>query len=333
MSNGNTEKDLAIRAAWLSYVGGYTQAEIAERLGVSRMKVHRLIAAAHELGAVKVFIEGEPAELIALEDALARAFDLSVCTVVPGVARDDGNNPFANIGTAAARFLRGRLEAGSVRTLGVGWGRSLAEMVNRLPQTACPALRIVPVLGSVTRKMALNPYDVVHRLTDATGGEGYLLPVPMFADTPEHRQILLEQRSVRDVYELASAADLTMVGVGAVPPQGHTLLQDLGEVNEEECRQLHEAGAEAEVVGQFLDGQGRLVETAFNQRTLGLGLDVLGTQEVIAVTGGEEKVHATLSVLRSGLLAGLVTDETVARGVLALMEEADAEEPVRQRRT
>ncbi len=329
MSGDNSGKDLAIRAAWLSYVGGYTQAEIAERLGVSRMKVHRLITAAHEVGAVKVFIEGEPAELIALEDALAREFGLSACTVVPSLTGEEGGNPFANIGTAAARFLRGRLEAGMVGTLGVGWGRTLAEMVNRLPQIACPELRIVPVLGSVTRKMALNPYDVVHRLTDATGGEGYLLPVPMFADTPEHRRILMEQRSVRDVYELARAADLTMVGVGAVPPQGHTLLQDLGEVNAEECRVLHDAGAEAEVVGQFLDDQGRVVETAFNQRTLGLGLDVLRTQEVIAVTGGEEKVHATLSVLRSGLLAGLITDETVARGVLALMGGV-AEENVAQ---
>ena len=35
------ETDLAVRAAWLSFVGGYTQEQIARRLGVSRVKVRR----------------------------------------------------------------------------------------------------------------------------------------------------------------------------------------------------------------------------------------------------------------------------------------------------
>lgn len=321
-----SDLDLAIRCAWLSYVGGYTQAEIAARLGVSRVKVHRLIAAAHDAGAVKVFIEGEPAELIALEDALMKRFGLESCSVVPDTTPGDGN-PFANVGTAAARFLRARLDGDAVRVLAIGWGRTLAEMANRLPHLSRPDLKVVPVLGSVTRKMALNPYDVVHRLTDATGAEGYLLPVPLFADTPEHRGILLAQRSVQEPYALAAKADLTVVGLGAVPPDGHSLLQELGEVSVAECRQLHEAGAEVEVVGQFLDAHGRLVDCDVNRRTLGLSLDVLRTHHVVAVAGGEEKTHATLAALRSGMLRGLITDEGVARSIIALTDApAGAEE-------
>lgn len=316
MANDNhTEKDLAIRAAWLSYVGGYTQAEIADRLGISRVKVHRLIAAAHEAGAVKVFIEGEPAELIALEDGLARRFGLESCTVVPSVAEEDGKT-FANLGTAAARFLRGRLEGRAVKVLGVGWGRSLAEMVNRIPPIPRPDLKLVPMLGSVTRKMSLNPYDVVHRMSVATGGEGYVLPVPLVADSPEDRQILMAQRSVQEVYRIACEADLTVLGIGAVPPNGHSILQELGELSAGEMRHLHDLGAAAEVVGQFLDLEGRRIDCEVNRRTLGMSLDVLRRQHLVAVSGGRGKVHATLAVLRSGLLNGLVTDEFVARAIL-----------------
>ena len=42
----DAELSLATRAAWLSYVGGLTQEEIASRLSVSRVKVARLVAAA-----------------------------------------------------------------------------------------------------------------------------------------------------------------------------------------------------------------------------------------------------------------------------------------------
>ena len=320
--------DLAIRCAWLSYVGGYTQAEIAERLGVSRVKVHRLIAAAHEAGAVKVFIEGEPAELISLEDTLMKRFGLESCSVVPDATPGEGN-PFANVGTAAARYLRGRLDGDRVKVLAIGWGRTLAEMATRLPHIGRPDLKVVPVLGSVTRKMALNPYDVVHHLTDATGAEGYLLPVPLFADTPEHRGILLAQRSVQEPYALAAKADLTVVGLGAVPPDGHSLLQELGEISVDECRQLHRAGAEAEVVGQFLNAEGRLVDHEVNRRTLGVSLDVLRTHRLVAVAGGEEKTHATLSALKSGMLNGLITDEGIARRVIALTDQPSRTEGLR----
>ena len=60
------ETGLATRAAWLSYIGGYRQEDIAERLGVSRVKVNRLIALAHRRGLVRVMVEGSDAHCVAL---------------------------------------------------------------------------------------------------------------------------------------------------------------------------------------------------------------------------------------------------------------------------
>ena len=57
------ELSLATRAAWLSYVGKHTQEEIAGRLGVSRIKVNRLIGQAVRAGLVHVFVEGTAAEV------------------------------------------------------------------------------------------------------------------------------------------------------------------------------------------------------------------------------------------------------------------------------
>jgi DNA-binding transcriptional regulator LsrR (DeoR family) len=48
--------DLAARAAWLYYVSGDTQQEIAKKLKISRPAAQRLVALALEEGVVKVQI-------------------------------------------------------------------------------------------------------------------------------------------------------------------------------------------------------------------------------------------------------------------------------------
>jgi DNA-binding transcriptional regulator LsrR (DeoR family) len=42
-------------------------------------------------------------------------------------------------------------------------------------------------MGSLTANSAYNPFEVVHALARATGGEGFVLPVPFIADSVEDR--------------------------------------------------------------------------------------------------------------------------------------------------
>ena len=64
MQQGDWTTDMAIRAAWMSFVGGATQGEIATRLGISNAKVHRLIAHAQRTGLVRFQIAGRPADCL-----------------------------------------------------------------------------------------------------------------------------------------------------------------------------------------------------------------------------------------------------------------------------
>ena len=50
-----------VRAAWLYYVEGLTQEQIAEALGLSRIKVIRMLAAARSEGLVKIRIDARSA--------------------------------------------------------------------------------------------------------------------------------------------------------------------------------------------------------------------------------------------------------------------------------
>mgnify|MGYP006171563951 CR=1 FL=1 len=97
------EHSLAIRAAWLHYVGGLRQAEVAKRLGVPSVKAHRLIARAVAEGAVKVSIEGEIIECIELETALSARFGLETCEVAPDL--EEVGVPLRTLGLAGAARL------------------------------------------------------------------------------------------------------------------------------------------------------------------------------------------------------------------------------------
>ena len=49
---------LSKKSAWLYYVARLNQNEIAKKIGLSKMRVHRLIAYAEKNGFVKTFVEG-----------------------------------------------------------------------------------------------------------------------------------------------------------------------------------------------------------------------------------------------------------------------------------
>ena len=72
-----------MRIAWMYYVEGLTQNEIADRLGIGRVTVVRNINEAIKQREVKIWIEGEVAECFELEQELKSAFALKEAVVVP----------------------------------------------------------------------------------------------------------------------------------------------------------------------------------------------------------------------------------------------------------
>jgi len=307
------EHSLAIRAAWLHYVGGLRQADVAKRLGVPSVKAHRLIARAVAEGAVKVSIEGEIIECIALEQQLCARFGLEACEVAPDL--EEGALPLMALGLAGAAWLRRWFEAGEELTIGIGHGRTLAAAVRAMPRLPTSGLRFVSLLGGLTRNFAANPHDVMHLLAEKTGAQAYVMPVPFFANTAEDREVLLAQRGVSEVFRLAETAPLKIVGIGTV--EAGTQLVASGMIEASEIAAISDAGGVGEMLGHFFDRAGTSLQTPLTSRTLAVSMDATRKDRIIALAGGTGKVEAIRAVLNSGRLHGLITDERTARALLA----------------
>lgn len=315
--NGSKRDDdasLSIRAAWLHYVGGLTQADVAKRLGVTNVKAHRLITRANQDGAVKVTIDGEIAECVALETAITERFGLAYCEVVPDVGEED--LPIRSLGIAGAKFLRREIEGGNNKMIGLGHGRTLASAISYLPSLDANGVQFVSLLGGLTRNFLANPHDVMHRLAAKTGAGAYVMPVPFFANKVEDREIILAQRGVPEVMAMAGSSELKFVGIGTSEPSAQ--LVSSGMIEQEEIRDVKAQGGVGELLGHFFNEDGKSVETAMTARTISVGLSELKQTRIVAVAGGNEKAPAIGSILMSGFLSGLITDERTAGALLKL---------------
>jgi DNA-binding transcriptional regulator LsrR (DeoR family) len=306
------EQSLAIRAAWLHYVGGLTQTAVAKRLGITSVKAHRLIARAVADGAVKVTIDGDIVECVELEVKLAARYGLDFCEVAPDL--DEVGLPIRTLGMAGAGFLRRQIELGTTPVIGLGHGRTLAAMVQNLPRIEAADLKFVSLLGGLTRNYSANPHDVMHRIAEKTGARAYVMPVPFFANTAEDREVLLAQRGVAEVFAMAQGAGLKLVGIGTVEADAQLVAS--GMIEPKEIKAIQAAGGVGELLGHFFDANGRILQTQLTARTLAVSFTEVGDQ-IIAIAGGPDKVQSIRAVLSSRRLKGLITDEATARALVA----------------
>ena len=188
---------------------------------------------------------------------------------------------FRALGQAGAGFLKREIERGDNKVIGLGHGRTLSSAVHHMPRLNAKGLRFVSMLGGLSRNYVANPYDVMHRIAEKTGAHAYVMPVPFFANTGEDREVMLAQRGVKEVFDLANNADLKLVGLGTVDTDAQLVLS--GMVEPREIAEIAASGGVGEILGHFFDADGRILETTLTARTLSASLPRSKTERLVAL--------------------------------------------------
>ena len=120
---------------------------------------------------------------------------------------------------------------------------------------------------------------------------------------------------MRHTLALCEEADLTLVGIGQIGPRAPLLLD--GFISGAEIAGLMAEGAVGEITSWVFDGEGRVIQDAFNARVASAPLSRAGERPVVAVALGEAKAAAIRAALLGRLVNGLVTNEATAERLLA----------------
>ena len=314
--------DMMARAAWLHFAGRLTQSAVAKRLQIPITRAHRYIARAQNEGLVRVFVDVKAGSCVRIETEILETYGLDMCWVSMDVPEYD-TLPLRSLSAKGADFLMRLVSGVDHRVVGIGHGRTLAASVDAMSRVSGDNLKFVSVLGGLTRSYATNPYDVIHRLNQKTGAKAYLMPLPMYANSARDKEVLLAQSCLEATTRLAEQATLYIIGIGEVSKteDNHSTALDVF-VGSKNAKALYNSGARAEVLGQFLDAEGKVLETDWHDRVMSTPLENLRGREVVAIAGGKSKTAAILATLRSGLLTGLIIDEATARAVVGATEPA-----------
>jgi DNA-binding transcriptional regulator LsrR (DeoR family) len=279
-----------LAAARLYYEDDLSQQQIADRLGVSRSTVSRLLRLAREQGIVSIEIR-PPSSVTQLSAWLRGALSLRRAVVVPAPPR--GSGPAILVGPALAELERLALRPGDV--LAVSSGATMWEIVRGRRFPSLRGVRVVPASGGVDDvDVRFQANEIARRVADAGGAELSYLHAPAHP-SPALRRALLEDPDTAARLALWDSLSAALVGIGAA---------DEGDAVG------HVAGRRFDLGGAPLDGEALLAVSHEQLRAAGT---------VIAVAAGAEKAAAIVGAARAGLVGVLVTDAPTASAALEVI--------------
>jgi DNA-binding transcriptional regulator LsrR (DeoR family) len=300
-----------LRIAWMYYVEGLTQNEIAEKLGIGRVTVVRNINEALKQREVKIWIEGEIAECFELEEQLKKTFDLRDAVVVP----EPSNTLHVTkaIGVAAGMYITDSLT--DDMSIGVGWGATLYESLQTLAPRELENVQVISLLGGIVQARRNNPAEFAWQFARTVGADCYLLAAPAVVDSPETKEALIERCGLNDVLRRAQRIDMALLSVGTMAPDSTAFR--FGFSSEEERSDLIKLGAVGDLLYNFYDNSGTIVDHPFNRRIMSIPLEQLRNVPIrVIASGGHEKVESILGGIKLVNCNVLVTNEATARELL-----------------
>ncbi len=298
------------RVVWYYYVGNLTQQEIADRLGLTRLRVNRIIGQARADGSVRIDVRLPLADCVELADALCQRYDLVDAVVVPEM--EDPDERRRVIGEETSAVLQRLLRDG--QALGVGWGRTLRAALARLPRETFTKSWVVSLMGGLTRGSGINTFEVSTQFADALGAECWYIAAPLYCPSEESRRTLLAHGELADVMQRAREVEVALVTCGDMT--GNSLIATMPMVRAHDF-ELRAAGAVGDLLGCFLDAEGRVVEHELNRQVVALSpIELKAVPVSIIASGGQSKVPILRAVLKAGYVNRVVTDAACARTLL-----------------
>lgn len=294
------EEVLMIKTAWYYYLENITQQKISEMLGISRMRVIRLLEKARQLGVIQFKIRSESASRMQVEKALMEHYGLKDVFVIP--TSPDSSETNESIAKAAAMYISDRLDGDNF--LNIGYGDTPSRVLNNLATMMERPISCVSLTGGVN-------YYLPNTRSNVFNAKLYLLPAPLLASSKEMVRAMREEESVLEISRMVMLSTITVVGIGGMNDDA-TIVKS-GIMNKNDFLYLKMQGAVGDVLSHFIDKDGNLVLTSIEDRLISTPLSTLKKlKNVIGVAAGPQKLDAIRAALRGQYLNVLITDEDTA---------------------
>lgn len=319
------------KIAYMYYVDGQTQEDIASMLYCSRQTIGKALQKARERRIVHISVvpEDRTGYLRNLARDLRFALALEDLVLVPGrnmnaVAPDEIFDDInADIATTAADYLDHLITDRDI--LAVSGGRTIMRNVVRYlkPSKLLPGLEVVPTIGFVETRPSIGDSNLVaYDIAAAYGAKHAWLPVPAIVETPEQQQQARALPLVRDVIKTMEKANIIMLGVWPVGSENDLIKRGVVLQEQQQLARLQALQPVGDINHWFFDATGRFINDLLQPPPYYLtGLEIPRLRErvrrerikVILVAGASRSyIPAIKALLKAGIVNILITDHVTA---------------------
>ncbi|MFP7672670.1 sugar-binding transcriptional regulator [Marivita sp. S0852] len=306
------EEQLLVRLAWACEIEGMTQAEAADRFGITRLRVNKALSEARRRGILRVSVDSVFAAAADLEWQLERRFRLLRAVVVPCPADGASVTPLVSAGLGA--HLGDLLKDKRLTRFGMSWGNTLNLATRHMQPLDRPDLEVVSIMGGVSRGSDVNGYEITTRLADLCNAEHSFFTAPLYAGSAESQGLFLDQDVIKEMLGKIRSCGAIALATGDL--DSSLLVRDALPADIDPA-ELKARGGVGDITGHILNAEGDLIDHPLNQRVIGMSLDDMSRiDNVILAAGGVHKVPIIAASLKRGFVDTLVTDENTATALL-----------------
>jgi DNA-binding transcriptional regulator LsrR (DeoR family) len=272
------------------------------------MKVIKYLEKAKTNNVIQFKINLEEIDNLTIQNKIIEKYNLKDIYIVP---TSDHNN-VESLTIAAAQYIEDRITSDTM--INIGYGEAVSRTLGHLRISTKYKVTFVSLSGGVKFYMP-TAIDTRSDYYTNPNYNHYIVPSPLIVSSPYIAEHLLMEKSVKKILEMVPYSNLTVIGIGALNDRA-TLVKE-GYFNTNDFEILKTRGAAGDLLSQFYDINGEILNIDFHKQLISTEINVLKSlNNVVAVAGGLEKKDAIIGALKGGYIDVLITDELVAQSLV-----------------
>lgn len=304
-----------LRIAKMYYELHLSQIEIAEKEGISKSTVSRLLKNAMDMGLIEVRIKESILSYSDLEAQLIDHFPLKRAVICPDVVGND-QVLLQDVCSALADDLPRFIDNHSV--LGVAWGHTLAVLSTLLPSIPRNGVSVIQLNGGFSRAVyESGALGILKNFVDCVGGTGYQIPAPSMVDSTYIADAIKQESQIRQILEMAEACQTAVFSVGCLSRP--SVLYEMGILTDAQYQSIGARGGIGDVCGHFINADGDIFDPDMDSRVIAAPIDTIKKiPNKLLVASGKQKAQVIAAALKGGLADSLYIDAPTAQEIMRI---------------
>jgi deoxyribonucleoside regulator len=326
----NQSTFIIVKAAYLYYIKGVSQNEIADKLQISVTTVSRLIKKAKDEKIIEFVIKDPYIECIRLEEKLKETFGLKDVVIAPDPTVSTVENTKFNVenrkklvAIEGARYLQRIIKEEDV--LGISWGSTMYYLINYLNPCQKVNATFVTLHGSISCcENELDVRTLVSRMAKAFSGKNYYILAEGLMSNKTIAESMKKEKSIAKVFDMFDKVNISISGIGSFYPNLDSKLSKKEYINESELENLKNKNVVGDMALRFFDANGRECITDLKERTISIDFESFKKIKTkITIATDESKAYTVLSALKGNLIDVLITDYSFGNSIMKLAGKAN----------